>query len=90
MRVQARIVVNTNDAALEAARSGYGLTRLLSYQVAPLLASGELRAVLTDCEGPDLPAHVVHREGRHASVKVRKFVDLAVARLRADGALRQG
>ncbi len=90
VRVQARIVVNTNDAALEAARSGYGLTRLLSYQVAPLLASGELRAVLTDCEGPDLPAHVVHREGRHASVKVRKFVDLAVARLRADGALRQG
>lgn len=87
VRVQPRIIVNTNDAPLEAARRGYGLTRLLSYQVAPELASGELRAVLTDCEEPVLPVHVVHREGRHGSAKVRSFVDLAVARLRADGAL---
>jgi len=85
--VQPRIIVNTNDAPLEAARRGYGLTRLLSYQVAPELASGELRTVLAGCEGPDLPVHVVHREGRHGSAKVRSFVDLAVARLRADRAL---
>lgn len=88
VRVQPRIVVNTNDAPLEAAKAGYGLTRLLSYQVAPELNSGELRAVLADCEGPDLPVHVVHREGRHRSSKVRSFVDLAVERLRADRALR--
>lgn len=87
VRVQPRIVVNTNDAPLEAAKAGYGLTRLLSYQVASELASGTLRAVLTDCEAPDLPVHVVHREGRHGAAKVRSFVDLAVERLRADKAL---
>lgn len=87
VRLQPRIIVNTNDGPLEAARQGYGLTRLLSYQVAPELASGELRTVLADYEGPDLPVHVVHGEGRYGSAKVRSFVDLAVERLRADRAL---
>jgi DNA-binding transcriptional LysR family regulator len=87
VRVAPRIVTNTNDGPLEAACRGYGLTRLLSYQVAPQLASGELRTVLGDFEGPDLPVHVIHREGRHGSAKVRGFVDLAVERLRADKAL---
>ena len=87
VKVQPRIVVNTNDGALEAARLGCGLTRLLSYQLAPQLASGELQTVLTDYEGPELPVHVIHREGRHGSAKVRSFVDLAVDRLRANPAL---
>ncbi len=87
VRVAPRVVVNTNDGALAAACRGYGLTRLLSYQVAPQLVSGELRTVLGDFEGPDLPVHVIHREGRHGSAKVRGFVALAVERLRADDAL---
>jgi DNA-binding transcriptional LysR family regulator len=87
VRVRPRIVANTNDGPLEAARQGYGLARLLSYQVAPQLASGELRTVLGEYEGPDLPVHVIHREGRHGPAKVRAFVDLAVERLRADRAL---
>lgn len=87
VRVQPQIVVNTNDGPLEAACRGYGLTRLLSYQVAPQLESGELRAVLEGYEGTKLPVHVIHREGRHASAKVRSFVDLAVETLRADRAL---
>ncbi len=40
VRVQPRIVANTNDGPLEAARRGYGLTRLLSYQVAPAARFG--------------------------------------------------
>lgn len=87
VRVQPRIVANTNDAPLEAALQGYGLTRLLSYQVAPQLSSGELKTVLGDYEGIDLPVHVIHREGRYGSAKVRSFVDLVAARLRADKAL---
>jgi DNA-binding transcriptional LysR family regulator len=87
VRVQPRIVVNTNDGPLEAARQGYGLTRLLSYQVALQLATGELQTVLGDHEGADLPVHVIHREGRYGSAKVRSFVDLVVERLRADKAL---
>lgn len=88
VRLSPRILVNTNDGALEAAKSGFGLTRLLSYQVANDVAAGTLAVVLSDFEEAALPVHVVHREGRHGSAKVRSFVDLAVDRLRADAALR--
>ncbi|MCO6411458.1 MAG: LysR family transcriptional regulator [Thiogranum sp.] len=88
VRLSPRILVNTNDGALEAARSGFGLTRLLSYQVASELAAGTLKAVLTAFEEASLPVHVIHREGRHGSAKVRSFVDLAVQRLRSDTALQ--
>lgn len=88
VRLSPRILVNTNDGALEAAKSGFGLTRLLSYQVANELAADTLETVLTDFEEASLPVHVIHREGRHGSAKVRSFVDLAVERLRADTALQ--
>ncbi len=87
VRLHPRLTVSTNDAALEAALRGFGITRLLSYQVAPHLASGALKAVLTGYEGARLPVHLLHREGRHSAAKVRTFVDLMVARLRADTSL---
>jgi len=88
VRINARILVNTNDGALEAARNGFGLTRLISYQVANELAAGTLKTVLTDFEDASLPVHVIHREGRHGSAKVRSFVDLAVETLRSNTALQ--
>ncbi len=87
VRISPRILVNTNDGALEAARDGFGLTRLISYQVASELAAGKLKTVLSEYEEAPLPVHVIHREGRHGSAKVRSFVDLAVTKLRADTAL---
>jgi len=87
VRVKPRLTVSTNDAALEAAREGLGVTRLLSYQVATLLATDELKIVLAEFEPPHLPIHVVHREGRHGSAKTRAFVDLMARRLREDAAL---
>ncbi len=88
VRLSPRILVNTNDGALEAARSGFGLTRLISYQVANELAAGTLTTVLTEFEEAALPVHVIHREGRLGSAKVRSFVDLAVEKLRANSALQ--
>ncbi|OYD84921.1 LysR family transcriptional regulator [Azospirillum brasilense] len=73
---------NTNEAAIATAKAGWGLTRVLHYQIGPALLAGELRIVLADHEEPPLPIHVLHPEGRHAPAKVRAFVDLAVARLR--------
>lgn len=87
VRVRPRLTVTTNDAAVEAARRGFGITRLLSYQVAPLLAARKLRLLLEAFEPPPWPVHIVHREGRFASAKVRAFIDLMAARLRADPAL---
>ena len=88
VKVRPRLMVSNNEAAIIAAAEGFGVTRLLSYQVAPYLESGALRTVLTEHEPARLPVHVVHSEGRLASAKVRTFVDLLVSRLRADKALR--
>jgi len=82
-----RLTSSSSDGALAAAVEGFGLTRLLSYQIADHLQSGQLEVVLQDCEPSALPVHLVHREGRHASRKARAFLDLAVARLRANPAL---
>jgi len=37
---------------------------------------------MEDFEMPPLPIHVLHREGRHKSARVRTLVDLMVERLR--------
>ncbi len=87
--VQPRLACNTNAAAIAAAAAGWGITRLLSYQVAGLLAKGRLQRVLADFEEEPLPIHVIHPEGRRAAARVRGFVDLAVERLRADPRLHQ-
>ncbi len=87
LRIQPRLTVTTNDAAIEAALRGFGITRLLSYQVAPQLEAGELKIVLREYEPEPRPIHIVHREGRHASAKVRAFVDLMTEHLRANPAL---
>ncbi|KQQ23511.1 LysR family transcriptional regulator [Methylobacterium sp. Leaf123] len=82
--VHPRLVCNTVDAALAAAVDGWGIVRLLSYQVAPAVAEGRLRLLLTEDEEAPVPIHVVSPEGRRAPAKTRAFVDLAAARLRAD------
>ncbi|MEO5688985.1 MAG: LysR family transcriptional regulator [Burkholderiaceae bacterium] len=87
VKLQARMISTTNDSAVAAAVSGFGLTRLLSYQVADQLRDGQLKTILTEFEPAPLPVHLVHREGRHASRKARAFLDLALERLRANPAL---
>ena len=87
IKLKPRIMVNTNDGALEAAKDGFGLTWLISYQVANELAAGMIKTVLSGYEEAPLPIHVIHREGRHRSAKVRSFADMAVETLRADKAL---
>ena len=87
IRMTPRLTVTTNDAAIEAACEGFGITRLLSYQIAPFLARGELQVILQDYEPAPSPIHVIHHENRQAAAKVRSFVDMAVACLREDAAL---
>ena len=87
IKVQPRITTTSNDSALAAALGGFGITRLLSYQVAEFLHDGSLKMLLGEFELPTLPVHVVHREGQHASKKARSFIDLVVERLRANPAL---
>lgn len=84
VRVNPRLFCSTNEAAIAAAASGWGLTRILSYQIAPHLEAGQLQTTLSDYEEEPLPIHIVHPDGRHASAKVRSFIDFAVGKLRAN------
>jgi DNA-binding transcriptional LysR family regulator len=88
MRMQPRLQVNGNDAAIEAVKLGLGIARLLSYQAAAALASGQLQLVLEDYATPPVPIHIVHRDSRQGSARIRSFVDLMVQRLRADASLQ--
>ena len=86
--VQPRLRTTTNDAALAATLAGFGLTRLMSYQVNRLVDSGALQLVLQEFENAPLPVHVLHLEGRRPTQKVRGFIDLVVTSLRADRRLQ--
>ncbi|NNE64283.1 MAG: LysR family transcriptional regulator, partial [Gammaproteobacteria bacterium] len=84
IRIHARLNVTTNQAAINAAKQGIGITRVISYQVAQALDQGTLKSVLSNYEQPAMPVHIIHREGRMASNKVRSFIDLMAQKLRLD------
>jgi DNA-binding transcriptional LysR family regulator len=75
--------VNTAEAAIDAARAGLGIARVLSYQAAGALADGSLRLILDDYEPEALPVHILHREDRLPQAKVQSFIAFAAPRLRA-------
>lgn len=84
VRVKPALLCNSNPAVIAAAKTGWGLTRVLSYQVGAELADGSLVTALGDFEEAPLPVHIVHPEGRNASAKVRLFVDFAAEALRTN------
>lgn len=84
VRINPALTCNSNAAVVQAVEQGWGVSRLLSYQVGPSVTAGRIRLVLEDYERKPLPVHLVHLEGRRASAKVRAFVDYAAERLRDD------
>src|SRR5215472_1091999 len=69
--VKPRLVVTTAEAAVDTARGGFGITRVLSYQAADDIARGALRRLLRGYEGDDIPIHLVYPGGRHPPPKLR-------------------
>ena len=86
-RPHARLLLNNADAAIAAALAGRGITRLLSYMIAPEREAGALEIVLEDHEPPEVPVHVVHKERGQTSARVRAVVDHLVQSLRKEPAL---
>ena len=80
-RIKSRLSVTNNQAAINAAVAGFGITRIISYQVADELANNKLKFVLEPFEQPPLPVNIVHREDRLSSTKVRSFIDLLAKNL---------
>lgn len=84
IKVTPRLQCSQNGAAIQAAKQGFGITRLMSYQVGEELKNGSLTRLLANYQPAPLPVSIVHLEGRQAHAKIRSFIDLAVARLRAN------
>ena len=82
VRVHSRLTVNTAEAAIDAARAGVGIARVLSYQAAAALADGSLEEILRGADSTELPVSLLHREDRLAQTKVQAFVAFAGAALR--------
>lgn len=80
--IHPRLVLTSNDAALDAAVSGFGVTRLLSYQVAALVKQGRLLTILDDWALSPLPVHIIHREGRYPAARIRLLIDHLTEQLR--------
>ena len=92
IRLDAALALSSNVAAIEAAIEGWGVTRVLSYQVAEAIADGRLVELLADADDQAMPIHLVHAEGRRASAKIRVFVETVAERLKAakDGKRSRG
>jgi len=81
--VHSRLVVNTAEAAIDAAIAGVGIARVLSYQVSEAVERGQLELVLQDFEPPPWPVSLVYRSQGRLPLKLRAFVDFAAPRLQA-------
>lgn len=81
--IRPRLVVNTAEAAVDAAVAGLGVTRVLSYQVADALRAGTLALALQDCEPPPSPVSLVYAGQGLLPQKLRAFLDFAAPRLKA-------
>ena len=79
---RSRLSVNTIDAAIDAALSGAGLVRAVSYQIAEHVRAGRLAVVLENFEPKLRPVHLVYDTQSRLPLKLRAFVDFVVPRLR--------
>jgi DNA-binding transcriptional LysR family regulator len=84
LRLTPALRLDSIEATIDAAVAGWGITRLLSYQVADEIAAGKLVEILAETEDNLIPVHLLHAEGRHATAKLRSFLDFADERLRGD------
>ena len=75
VRAQPRLIVNSNQAAVDAAAAGWGIAHVVSYQVAPKVAAGELVCLLSDEQVDPWPVHLITQEGRRMPRRVRALLD---------------
>lgn len=78
-----KLAVNTTKAAIQAALADLGIIRVLSYQVADELRTGQLQVLLPDFTPEPLPINLIYARAELLPLKVRCFLDWTVPRLRA-------
>jgi len=80
--IRVRLAVNTAEAAVDAAISGVGITRVLSYQAAQAVAEGKLKIVLAAYEPEPVPINLVYVGQNLLPLKMRAFLDFVAPRIR--------
>ncbi len=83
--------ISANEASLllEAVRAGAGIAMLPTYQIAPLLRSGELVEVLPEYDVEGLGIHAVYASRRQLPTIMRSFLDFLVERFASPTFLAQ-
>jgi DNA-binding transcriptional LysR family regulator len=81
--IRPRFSVNTADAVVEAAASGLGVARIMSYQAADAIASRRLTPILRSFSPPPIPVSLIHEARRSQPLKRRAFLDFVAPRLTA-------
>jgi DNA-binding transcriptional LysR family regulator len=81
--IHSRLIVNTAEAAIDAATAGLGITRVLSYQIANAIRAGTLAVALQEFEPVPWPVSLVYAGQGLLPLKLRAFRDFAVPRLKA-------
>lgn len=84
VKLKPTLGVTGSDAAIAAAVLGLGVIHLPDYQAREQVESGALVPILKAFPGDALPIHLLHRESRFGSSKVRNFIDLLAERLRLE------
>ena len=77
-----RLLVSSPDAAADAAIDGVGATMLLEHDVAEAVGAGKLQFILQEFEVDPIPVHLVYLSRDMMPVKLRRFIDFAVPKLR--------
>jgi DNA-binding transcriptional LysR family regulator len=80
--VRPRLTVNTAEAAIDAAVSGVGMTRVLSYQIEGAKRAGLLHLALEEFGPAPLPVSLLYTRQGRLPQKLRAFLDFATPRLR--------
>ncbi len=82
IRIRSRLVVNTAEAAIDAAVAGLGVTRVLCYQIAAARKADLLDVILENFERPPAPVSLVYAGQGQLPLKLRAFLDFAAPRLK--------
>lgn len=80
--IHSRLIVNTAEAAIDAAIAGVGITRVLSYQIAEAIQADKLTIALQEFEPTPWPVSLVYGGGGLVPLKLRAFLDFTAPRLK--------
>lgn len=81
--VHSRLIVNTAQAAIDAAVAGGGITRVLSYQIEDAVRAGTLVSILQRFLPATFDVSLVYPDQPVLPQKLRAFLDFAAPRLKA-------